>query len=481
MITIYYKNPSTGVITQNSVPQGDYDTYWSQQGWTAQAPGATAPTTPAASSSGSSNIPFKSGLTQAQQQSISDLVANKDVSQWTTTDKQNWSYATNGSALPSAGSTQTSTPPAPSSGTSATPPAPSSGTGASSAPTPSSDAPVSFSRSGVLENPNNGDRVTVFDSGQMAQYTAQGYRVVIAPGAPVSSTSSSASTPSTPSTGTQAFVNDLYQKYFDRNATDAEMQNWAKETPQTLESFLQAEQVRYGYTSKAQLAANSQNATDALAMIDADTNLSPEMKALFKQVVQSYNGGIEANSKDILDTFNTIKSTTIDPYYAGLAGLAAKQLIDQVSSLQTQRSQELETQGTAATQAVTDEQKALEAKGMTFTGEGVKQLGAGSATDPAKFGGGPIPEGLIPQSNRLIASSSALRYQDALNTLGANTEATSGSAAASAVPGYTPAGGVLGTTPKAQQAEEASALTSVMNNEMSSRALQLNTPFTLKV
>lgn len=56
------------------------------------------------------NIPFKSGLSTTQQQSIQSL-ALKPTSQWSATDKTNWSYATNGAPLPGTGSTGTSTQP----------------------------------------------------------------------------------------------------------------------------------------------------------------------------------------------------------------------------------------------------------------------------------------------------------------------------------------------------------------------------------
>lgn len=45
-------------------------------------------------------IPFKTGLTAAQQQSITNLVAARPTSQWTDIDKRNWAYATNNAPLP---------------------------------------------------------------------------------------------------------------------------------------------------------------------------------------------------------------------------------------------------------------------------------------------------------------------------------------------------------------------------------------------
>jgi len=45
-------------------------------------------------------IPFKEGLSQAQQQSIQNLVKDRPSSAWNETDKANWNYATGNAALP---------------------------------------------------------------------------------------------------------------------------------------------------------------------------------------------------------------------------------------------------------------------------------------------------------------------------------------------------------------------------------------------
>lgn len=54
----------------------------------------------------------------------------------------------------------------------------------------------------------------------------------------------------TPPTGTQGVtdssqINSLYQKYFKRDATSAEIANWSKEPSSSLDSFLQSEQTKY--------------------------------------------------------------------------------------------------------------------------------------------------------------------------------------------------------------------------------------------
>ena len=52
-------------------------------------------------SQGTTQPNFIDGLTQAQQDSITNLMASRPSSQWSATDLKNWNYATNGQALPS--------------------------------------------------------------------------------------------------------------------------------------------------------------------------------------------------------------------------------------------------------------------------------------------------------------------------------------------------------------------------------------------
>lgn len=76
---------------------------WTGAGWT-QVGGGTSPVAPAApvAQPTPTSIPFKSGLSSAQQQSIQQL-SQKPIASWTATDRTNWNYATNG-APPPAGS-----------------------------------------------------------------------------------------------------------------------------------------------------------------------------------------------------------------------------------------------------------------------------------------------------------------------------------------------------------------------------------------
>ena len=69
----------------------------------ANVPTYTPPTTPAATTAPSATVPFKQGLSAAQQQSLTNL-SQKPLSQWTQTDYTNWNYGTN-NAPPPSGST----------------------------------------------------------------------------------------------------------------------------------------------------------------------------------------------------------------------------------------------------------------------------------------------------------------------------------------------------------------------------------------
>lgn len=138
------------------------------------APTATAPARASSSSSvSSSSIPFKSGLTTAQQNSISTLT-QKPTAQWTATDKANWNYATNNAVLPSGSpAVVTSTPKAVPTPTEVTPAIPGvDQTGWTDAMKQSYDAMQqyvnSLTQSGKVVNPDIN-----FDDETIARFTAQ--------------------------------------------------------------------------------------------------------------------------------------------------------------------------------------------------------------------------------------------------------------------------------------------------------------------
>jgi len=249
----------------------------------------------------------------------------------------------------------------------------------------------------------------------------------------------------------KAWVDQLYNKYFDRPATSAELTNWAKETPASLEQFLNKEQKAYGYVSKEQGVENKARYDAAIAIIDS-SNLPDDIKSLWKTTVGLYPNAADFDTTEILNTFNQIKSNTIDPYYKELADVAIKDVQTAVNQSNASRQSELEAQNVNAQNAITGAQSNLESTGMTFSGQGVEQLGTGSAyaaigaeapvqtpfagIDPTKL------QGSVGQNNRLIATSTAAKYASEQQEIGRTAENMLGSSALSNVNGlqYTPAG-----------------------------------------
>lgn len=94
------QTPATPITQTQTIPASGFS----------PAPSPTAPALATPQNAPSSqSIPFKQGLSSAQQQSITAL-ANKPINQWTGTDKTNWAYATNNASLPQSGSAASTIP-----------------------------------------------------------------------------------------------------------------------------------------------------------------------------------------------------------------------------------------------------------------------------------------------------------------------------------------------------------------------------------
>jgi hypothetical protein len=196
-------------------------------------------------------------------------------------------------------------------------------------------------------------------------------------------------------------------------------------------------------------------------------------------LVSVYSGGTELDNKAILDAFDKIKAQTIDPHYADLINQTQSTLKSNITRLAEQRALELESQGVSASEVIRGAQKSLEASGLLNTGEAVRQLGT-QAPQPLPFGGQPV-EGLIPQANRLIATDTQQRYQEALKGQMAGAEAqlgTTGLRGITGLPTYTPMGGVTGAIPTAQTKEAATTLSTLTENQAAKNKLKENLPNT---
>jgi hypothetical protein len=312
---------------------------------------------------------------------------------------------------------------------------------------------------------------------------SQGYkdtRAAIPAESTVASPSTSASaTSTTPTAGIdnadKTWINQLYQKYFDRDATSAELLNWSKEVPATLDGFLKAESQKYNYTSKYFKDESNKRLDEALATIDA-SNLPPDIKEMWRTVVKGYPPGVEYDTAEILATFNKVKQETIDPYFKQLADTAVADIRSNMTQLEQTRAQELETERANAGLNIRQAKEGLEKSGMTFTGKAIETLGKDSAyaqpgvgdatTVPAQTPfGGMFYEGTVNQGNRLMATSSELRAKAAREAVARNAENLLGTAGAQGL-GLTGLAGTVATGSQEvqKQGQYGSTLNEIISN-----------------
>lgn len=227
----------------------------------------------------------------------------------------------------------------------------------------------------------------------------------------------------------------------------------------------------------------------AYTIIDASNLLTPEQKILFKNAVQGFDPAKDINVTNILDTFKKLRDTSIDPYYQEMAKIAMDDVTRAASNIGASRTLELETEKMNEQQNIENTQADLERRGMTFSGEAIKQLGGQSAYAAAPtagvgaqfvqqpFGGTPI-EGRVIAGNRILRSTTALRHQQNRERLARETEKYLGStAAAGAVPGIAPIGGVTGTLQEQKQREEGTTLSGLYGQEKQNQAARQKLTF----
>lgn len=184
-------------------------------------------------------------------------------------------------------------------------------------------------------------------------------------------------------------------------------------------------------------STNNDAAMQALMNSPYYQGLPEDWKSMLRIAVKGWEPGTELNMENVLTELDKVKTKTFDPHFAEQVSTFKKNINDQYQTLQSNRSQELETQGINAQNAVRDSQANLEGSGMTFSGEANNQLGNRSAYIP--FAG--QPEGQVNTNNRLMASSSLARNQANIKALGLAAEQSLGNQMGSGlVPGYSPLG-----------------------------------------
>lgn len=215
-------------------------------------------------------------------------------------------------------------------------------------------------------------------------------------------------------------------------------------------------------TSPSVIAQTPQEAIDYINSQD----LSTATKQMYTDILKNWDPNTELNPQNIIKAFENVKKTSIDPHFQGLANLAIESVQTAAKGMQEQRALELEAERANAAQNISDTQAGLEASGLTFSGEGVKQLGSQAAA-PIPFGGQNV-EGLVPQRNRLISTSSEAAYKQNLKNLGLGAEEQLGTSKAKSLLsgyGYKPVGGVAGSFEEAKQSAYGSALGNIINQQ----------------
>lgn len=203
---------------------------------------------------------------------------------------------------------------------------------------------------------------------------------------------------------------------------------------------------------------------------------------MFEQAINLWTPGDQVDYANILNTFNKIKTSDIDPYFQEQVKQFTDSLENNRSVLQQSRALETEQERTNYQRNKEAIQGNLEASGMTFSGQGLKKIGnesafaqegtpqaAQSAIPTTRFGG----EGELQQANRVATSSSQLRYDQSLRDLQRQAEATLGSAASGGlVPEVQQLGGITGTMVNEKKQAYGSSLVGVYNQQQNNLASQ---------
>lgn len=158
------------------------------------------------------------------------------------------------------------------------------------------------------------------------------------------------------------------------------------------------------------------------------TGTLPQEQGDIIDLIADAVGNPDATDEEILTALDKLKLQYIDPYYQQVFDIAKKDIIDSINTSYQNRLMELENEKMIVAKNIEDTRKNLEARGMTFSGEAIKQLGQQSAfgqsqetsqelrMTPEQLG----IEGITPTVNRLMAESSSARYKQLKEQLAKN-------------------------------------------------------------
>lgn len=160
---------------------------------------------------------------------------------------------------------------------------------------------------------------------------------------------------------------------------------------------------------------------------------------IIDQIVDAV-GDPNAGEVEILDAVENLKNKSLDPYYRQLIGQVQEDIVGGINRLYEDRIRQLQSETYNLAENIGNTQKNLEARGLTFSGEAIKQLGKLSAFNqpddrPEAVTPQQLPEmtmeqmgleGAVPQQNRLFAETSRTRFNRALEDVRKQAERTLG-------------------------------------------------------
>ena len=159
----------------------------------------------------------------------------------------------------------------------------------------------------------------------------------------------------------------------------------------------------------------------------ADAGAGTPEEILANEIATSIaTAGGSGTNDEIMAIYNQMLESDINPYYKQLIAQAQGDLVTGVNRMLEDRVRQLQTENFQAFENVRETQANLESRGLTYSGEGIRELGAlgafGQELTPAQR----AVEGKVPMVNRLISESSRAAFERNLQDMGTGFVRTAG-------------------------------------------------------
>lgn len=224
-------------------------------------------------------------------------------------------------------------------------------------------------------------------------------------------------------------VNHLYQQYFGRDASQAELDNWGEKggadtTVKALEDFLKAEQVKYNVTpTQVSVDTGEPVAPDTTTPTDDTPDPAEGLSDEAKELAESLSDAAADSNLPYVPDFSEenldkwfqegldIADESFSEYEREVLGRARETYIQGLEIETQARELQVQQEELNRAQELKQAQSGLEASGATFSGEASELLGNQSALPPEMQ---TVVEGLLQKQQGILATSSAQRHRQAL-------------------------------------------------------------------